>query len=292
MNAGSPVAVAPAAAELGEGPVWDARRACLWFVDIKKHQLLRFDPDSRALQRWSAPGQLGWVVPARDGTLIAGLQGALHRFDPDTGAFTFLREVEGDRPGNRLNDGTTDSSGAIWFGTMDDAEEAATGRIYRLADGMLADSGLPPVSITNGPAFCADGGTMYHTDTLGRCIHVSRMQDGLPCETRVFARIEGGYGYPDGPVVDSEGCLWTGLFGGWGARRYAQDGRLIATVRFPVANVTKLAFGGPDLRTVYATTARKGLTPAQIAEQPLAGDLFAFDVDVAGLPTTPAIGLP
>lgn len=288
MTAGSPVAVAPAGAELGEGPVWDASRACLWFVDIKKHQLLRFDPDSGALQRWTAPGQIGWVIPCRDGSLVAGLQGALHRFDPGTGEFTFLREVEGDQPGNRLNDGTTDASGAIWFGTMDDAEAADTGRFYRYSGGILSDSGLPPVSITNGPAFCPAGRMMYHTDTLGRCIHVSRMQEGMPCDTRVFARIEGDDGYPDGPVVDREGCLWTGLFGGWAARRYAPDGTLLAAVRFPVANVTKLAFGGPDLRTVYATTARKGLTPAQLASQPLAGDLFAFRVQVPGLPTTPA----
>jgi sugar lactone lactonase YvrE len=172
---------------------------------------------------------------------------------------------------------------------MDDSEAAATGCIYQFARGILTECGLPPASIMNGPAFCADGRTMYHTDTLGRCIHVSRIEGGMPCETRVFTRIEGEAGYPDGPVIDSEGCLWTGMFGGWAARRYAPDGRLIATVRFPVANVTKLAFGGRDLRTVYATTASKGLTPAQLAEQPLAGDLFAFEVDVAGLPSTPAM---
>ena len=94
-----------------------------------------------------------------------------------------------------------------------------------------------------------------------------------------------GAGYPDGSVVDEEGCLWTSLFGGWGVRRYSPSGELVRTVEFPCANVTKIAFGGPDLRTVYATTARKGLKPEDLAVQPDAGGLFRFDADVRGLPS-------
>jgi sugar lactone lactonase YvrE len=78
--------------------------------------------------------------------------------------------------------------------------------------------------------------------------------------------------------------VWTGLFGGWSARRYSPRGEFLTEVRFPCANVTKIAFGGPDLRTVYATTAWKGLSAQARAEQPLAGGLFRFEVDVAGLP--------
>jgi hypothetical protein len=89
--------------------------------------------------------------------------------------------------------------------------------------------------------------------------------------TRLFAEIEDGAGYPDGPVVDTDGCLWVGLFAGWGVRRYDPAGKLIGTVPFPVANVTKIAFGGPDLRTAYATTATKGLNAAERAAQPWPG---------------------
>ena len=84
--------------------------------------------------------------------------------------------------------------------------------------------------------------------------------------------------------MDVEGCVWTALFGGWGARRYSSAGKQIDYVRFPVANVTKLAFGGPKLTTVYATTAWKGLSAAQRDAQPLAGGLFRFDVDTPGQP--------
>lgn len=270
-------------ATLGEGPVWVAHEAALWFVDIKAPAIHRLDPASGARQSWAAPAQVGWVLPCTGGGMIAGLQSGVHRFDPADGSFTLLHAPESTRPGNRLNDATVAADGAIWFGSMDDAEAEDTGRIWRLHGGICADTGLPPVSITNGPAFSPDGTTLYHHDTLGCRIWASRVEAGQVTETRLFAEIEEGAGYPDGPTVDAEGCLWVGLFAGWGVRRYDPSGRLIATMPMPVANITKIAFGGPDLRTAYATTASKGLSAAQLAAQPLAGALFAFDAGVAGL---------
>jgi D-xylonolactonase len=284
-----PVSVAAVGATLGEGPVWIARDAAIWFVDIKRQNIHRFDPANKALNSWNTPRQVGWVLPAADGSLVAGLQGGLHRFDPASGAFTLLAEVEMDLPGNRLNDAATDPQGRIWFGSMDDSEEADSGRVYRYADGAVADTGLQPVSITNGPAFSPDGGRIYFTDTLGKVIHVGEVRpDGGVANARPFVRFGPDEGYPDGPTVDAEGCLWTGLFGGWEARRYSPEGELLERVRFPVANVTKVAFGGEDLRTIYATTAAKGLDAAALAGQPEAGNLFAFRADVPGVAVTPA----
>jgi sugar lactone lactonase YvrE len=137
--------------------------------------------------------------------------------------------------------------------------------------------------ITNGPAFSPDGRILYHTDTLARRILAFDVgPDGALANKRLFTEIEEGAGYPDGPVVDQEGCLWTGLFGGWGVRRYSPQGQLLQAVPFPVANVTKLAFGGPGLKTVYATTARKGLDASALAGQPLAGGLFVFPAETPG----------
>jgi D-xylonolactonase len=284
MTASQPIAIARIEAELGEGPAWDVARQCLWFVDIKRHLLYRFDPASAALQSWQAPDQIGWALPANDGSLLTGVRGGLFRFEPSSGQFLKLMSVEPDVPGNRLNDAATDAAGAVWFGSMDDAEEQLSGRIYRYVDGRVIDSGLAPVCITNGPALSPDGKTLYHTDTLGRRILASSLgADGVPRDTRLFVMIEDGAGYPDGPTVDSEGCVWTGLFGGWSVRRYDPFGRLIDTVEFPVANVTKIAFGGADLRTAFATTARKGLGAAELAAQPLAGSLFSFPVAAPGL---------
>lgn len=289
MVADAPRRVCSVGATLGEGPVWVARENALWFVDIKEKLIYRFDPATGDLKSWAAPSQVGWVLPERGGGFVVGLQRGVERFDPATGGFTALVAPEAHLPGNRLNDATTDARGRILFGSMDDSEGDPTGRLYALDSTGVADTGLPPVSITNGPAVSPDGRTLYHTDTLGRVIHAVEVNDdGTLGAMRVFATIEDGAGYPDGPVVDSEGCLWTGLFLGWGVRRYAPDGVLLETVRLPVSNVTKIAFGGPNLMTAFVTTARKGLDAAALAGQPEAGDLFAFDVDVPGLPVTEA----
>lgn len=285
---GTPESVCALHATLGEGPVWIARDAALWFVDIKQKKLHRFDPATGGLTSWDAPAQIGWVLPAEDGGLIAGLQGGLYRFDRETGAFGKLAEVEADVPGNRLNDATTDPQGRIWFGSMDDGEAAVTGRFYRFERGRIADTGLAPVSISNGPAVSPDGRLLYHTDTLGKVIHVCDVgEDGGLANSRPFVRFGPDDGYPDGPTIDAEGCLWTGLYGGWEARRYAPDGALLERVRFPVSNITKLAFGGPDLRTVYVTTAAKGLDAEALAAQPEAGNLFSFRTAVPGQAVTP-----
>lgn len=286
---GEPVSVCALGAELGEGPVWDGRDECLWCVDIKQRKVHRFDPSTRGLTSWDAPAEIGWVLPARSGGFAAGLQDGLYRFDPASGAFTLLHRVDADRPGNRLNDACTDAAGRLWFGTMDNAEAADSGRFFTCWRGVVTPLDLPARCITNGPAVSPDGRLLYHTDTLGRTINVAEVdEDGGVRPPRPFVRIEDGAGFPDGPVVDSEGCVWTGLYGGWAARRYTPDGRLLEEVRFPVANVTKLAFGGADLRTVYATTARMGLSAEALAAQPQAGNLFAFEADVAGVPVTEA----
>lgn len=278
----SPVCIWPLACALGEGPLW--WQDAVWFTDIKQKKVHRFDPGSGKGRSWRAPSEVGFLAPLENGHFIAGAKTGLYDFDPVDGSFALIRTVEPSRPANRLNDGAVDRNGRLWFGSMDDEEKAPGGMLYRFHQGCLTpmDSGYV---ITNGPAFSPDGGTLYHTDTLERRIYAFDLRmDGSLANKRVFVTIEEGAGYPDGPVVDSEGCLWTGLFGGWSARRYAPDGRLLECVAFPVANVTKLAFGGSGLTTVYATTARKGLDAAALAGQPEAGGLFCFEAKVPGQP--------
>lgn len=278
----------PLNAELGEGPVWCARERVLWFTDIKKRRLHRFNPLTRETGCFVAPDQPGFALPARGGGLVVGLPGGLHHFDPQQVRFRPILELETNRLGNRLNDACADAQGRLWFGSMDDTEMRPSGALYcwtgagqprRLDDGMV---------ITNGPALSPDGRTLYHTDTLERAIYAFDVEpDGQLLRKRPLIRIEPAAGFPDGTAMDAEGCLWVGLWGGWGVRRYSPDGTLLHFVQFPCANVTKVAFGGNDLRTVYATTARKGLSDAQLLDQPQAGALFAFNTDTPGLVPVP-----
>jgi len=273
-------------AELGEGPVWVSRDAALWFVDIRGEQVHRYDPATGEHATWSTPDTPGFIVPVRGGGFLVGLKSGLRRFDPASSEYAHHQHVEPHAPQNRLNDGCVGPDGALWFGSMDDLEATPSGALYRLdGSGRLAalDSGYV---ITNGPAFSPDGKVFYHTDTLNRVVYAfDHLETGKLTGKRVFVRIEEGGGYPDGTTVDAEGGVWIALWSGWGVRRYSPQGELLTTVRFECANVTKIAFGGRDRCTAFATTAWKGLTGAERAAQPRAGDLFQFRTDVPGLPS-------
>ncbi|MHA6722737.1 SMP-30/gluconolactonase/LRE family protein [Sphingomonas sp. RS2018] len=268
---------------LGEGPVWDARSDVVWFVDIKAPRVHRYDPATGKTDSWDAPTRVGWVLPSEGGGLIAGLKTGLARFDPETGQFAPLAVVEPDLPGNRLNDATVAPDGTIWFGSMDDGESAATGHVYHWDGSSVTRTDIAAVPITNGPGMAPDGRTLYHVDTLGGVIHAIPVDvDGSVGVARPFVTIDPTDGNPDGVSVDSAGNVWVGLWGGSCARLYAPDATLLTEVRLPAANITKVALGGPDLKTAYATSALIGMDDAALAAQPDSGALFSFPVEVAG----------
>lgn len=284
MACTEPKPVCEVGAELGEGPMWDERDKALWFVDIKNDVVHRYDPASGTQRSWKAPEYTAFIFPASGGGFIAGLKSGLFKFDSESGSFDRINTIDADYPANRLNDGAVDPKGRLWFGTMDNDEKAKTGAFYRFADGEVTPTGIGDIVVTNGPAVSPDGRTLYVVDTFARTIEQCEIRDdGSLGPRRSFVTIEEGAGFPDGPTVDSEGCVWIGLYCGWAARRYSPEGRLVDTVKFPTANVTKIAFGGANLRTVFATTARQGMKPEELQAQPLAGHLFQFECDVAGI---------
>jgi sugar lactone lactonase YvrE len=267
---------------LGEGPVWVD--GAFWFTDIKQRKIHRYDPVGGGRTSWDSPEQVGFALPAQGGGFVAGLQSGLHLFDPASGGFSPIAEVEPERPDNRLNDGVVDPSGRLWFGTMDNREKEKSGAFYRFQRGAIVRTGLDGIAITNGPCLSPDGRILYFVDTLGGTIEAADVaEDGSLSDARPFVRIDPKEGHPDGPTIDSEGCVWISLYAGWETRRYSPKGELIGRIRFPVANITKIAFGGEDLCTVVATTARQLLRPDQLERQPEAGDLFQFRVDVPGI---------
>jgi sugar lactone lactonase YvrE len=279
----SPECIWALGATLGEGPVWHAGEQALYFVDIKGRQLHRCGADGGQRHSWALPDDTGFALPMRDGGLVCGLPGRLVRLAPDSGATEALLTLEQDLPGNRLNDGYVDRHGSLWFGSMDNAEQQPSGALYRWDGGapQRQDQGYV---ITNGPCASPDGRTFYHTDTLDKTIYAYDLDaDGTLRNKRVLVRIAGS-GYPDGTTVDAQGSLWVALFGGARIERYDAGGTLRDTIAMPCSNITKVAFGGADLCTVYATTARKGLDAAALAREPLAGGVFRFRADAPGLP--------
>jgi D-xylonolactonase len=271
----------PLGATLGEGPLWDARSGVLWFVDIKQGRVHRHDPATGAQTTIEVGGSPGFILPADDGGYVIGNGDTLQRFDGERVTGTIAQLSLPDN--HRFNDAAVDPKGRLWFGSMDNAEKAATGVVHVHDGGVIHIAG-GDCAITNGPAISGDGRWLYHVDTLGGLIwRFDISGDPLLRDGTVFARIDPADGNPDGVTIDAEDHVWVGLWGGWCARRYAPDGTLVQTVELPVANVTKVAFGGPDLKTAFATSARIGIAAEALAEQPLAGGLFAFPVDVPGV---------
>jgi xylono-1,5-lactonase len=281
------VPVWPVGALLGEGPAWFADEAALRFVDIKGGRLHRYVPSTGARETLDIGGLPSFVLPADDGQLVIGSRGQILPVTRSGRVGAPLAELA--MPShNRTNDATVDHRGRLWLGTMDDDEQLPTGELWCLEGGRL-DRMDGNAVVTNGPAISSDGRTLYHVDSGARTIWRFTIGEGPRIEVReIFLRLAEADGYPDGIVLDCEGCLWVALWDGWSVRRYSPEGALLLTVKLPCARVTKIAFGGPDLKTAYVTTARTGLTSGELAGQPLAGALFAFDAPVAGL-VLPAI---
>ena len=265
---------------VGESPVWDHRTGTLLFVDVKRPALWRFWPGTGESSSVPLSERVGFVALTPDPEVVlVGLKSGLARLALGTGDVKPILSPEPDKPGNRINDGHVGPGGTLYFGTMDDAEEEPTGSFWR-SDGRDADKFFGDFVVTNGPATSHDGQILYTVDTRAGFIFAHDLDDGVPGEARRFAHFAEGWGHPDGLAVDAEGHIWACHWGGSRITRFAPDGSVERTVPVPTAQVTKCAFGGPDLTTLYITTAGIGRDPKI---DPMAGHVFAVEAGVAGL---------
>jgi len=280
VHAKTPRVAVASGCVLGEGALWDHRSGTLLFVDIKNPGIWRYHPASGRHVRLDAPERVGFVAltPEPD-IVIAGFKSGLKRFHLFGRETQEIVAPEPDLPGNRINDGLVGPDGCLYFGTMDDGEQAPTGAFWRW-DGRTLTRFHEGFVVTNGPAFSPDGGIRYTTDTRGSVIHAHDLGGGGPGPPRPFVRFEEGWGHPDGMAVDAEGHLWVCHWGGSRISRFAPDGSLELIVPVPTAQVTKCAFGGPDLTHLFITAA--GINRDAVID-PMAGHLFVVETGVRGL---------
>ena len=268
----------PLCCELGEGPVWVERDAALWFVDIERPAVHRFDPVTRTHTSFTPPWRIGSIAPRAGGGFIAGTEAGFALVDPVANRWEIFSDPETDRPENRFNDGKVDPAGRFWAGTMDDTKRHWQGSLYRVDPDLRWTAEDCDYGITNGPAFSPDGRLMYHNDTRARTTFVFDVAaNGNISKKRVFAQWPKDFGSPDGMTVDADGNLWVAFWGGWCVRRVSPSGEVLAKFDLPVSNVTSMAFAGPGLDRLFVTTARQALDCDALEAQPLAGGLFELD---------------
>ena len=270
---------------LGEGPLWDAARGCLWWIDIEGRRLHRYDLATARNSVQAMPGRPGFVALHATGQLVLGIEREIVLFDPVAGKGVSLATVDAD--GVRINDGSCDSDGQLWIGTMDDKVAQPLGALYRIgSDGPKAV--ISGVIASNGPVFSTDGGSLFNCDTLGRQIlRYPLLAGGLLGPGTVLRSFAEAEGLPDGMACDTDGGLWVGLWGGGCVVRLDQSGAISAHVPVPASQVTACAFGGPKLDTLFITTAAMGLSSSDLDAAPDSGGMFMCRPGWRGQSPTP-----
>lgn len=279
----------------GEAPCWDEREGRLWWVDIPAREILAWGPGEPAPRRWPAPDFPAAVVAREGGGRLVAMRSGLYFWDasaPDR--FIVFATPDVERAENRANEGRCDPAGRFWLGTMrnnleedgsprgDSGNEPPSGALYRVQPDGRWSREVDGVGVANTLAWADGGRVLYFGDTAAHVIHRFDMdEEGGLSNRRVLteARLPGR---GDGSAIDAEGCLWNARYGAGRLIRLRPDGRVDREVALPVTNPTSCCFGGPDLRTLYVTSAAAGLDPAA---GPHEGAVLALDPGVPGAPS-------
>lgn len=275
--------------QLGEGAFWHPTRNQLFWFDILNKKLLSQTKDHSPLD-WifdELVSAAGWID---ERTLLIASETALSQFDLESGEKSDICALEADNPITRSNDGRADPWGGFWIGTMGKQAEEKAGAIYRYYRGELRQL-FPSLTITNAICFSPDCRYAYFADTAKGAIWRQTLneKDGWPVDPpTMFIDCKKEGLNPDGAVVDARGNLWNAQ---WGASRvacYNSDGEFRFAISFPAEQITCPAFGGPNLTTLFATSAKEGLERTFFT-QPQAGKTFAIQLDTAGHPENQVI---
>lgn len=268
---------------LGEGPLWHPLLDRLFWFDIPEGIMYSCDADGspRGSVRFGEPASAcGWVDSY---TLLVATATGLQELDVASGTWQPVIAVEEDDQQTRTNDGRIAPDGSFWFGTMADDMTPKKGTYYRYSRGML-ETIAETISIPNATCFAPDGRTAYFADTRTQIIwRMDLDEDGSPVgERKVHIDLQSAKLNPDGAVCDEEGFLWNAQYGASRIVRYTPDGREDRVIDLPVSQPTCPAFGGPDMKTLFITSATQNLPDHELVSQPHAGKIICLQVDVPG----------
>lgn len=282
--------------ELGECVLWCERTGRLLWTDIPQATLWSYSPASGRSFSWQMPERLcSFALTGSDDCLLLALASGLAFFRFSTGEVTRIVEVEADIPATRINDGRCDRQGRFVFGmfNQEDGAKRALGGFYRLnTDLSLEHLPLGNAAIANSICFSPDGRRMYYADSVTREIRCCQYDpdSGAIGASQVFVPADAAPGEPDGSCIDADGCLWTTRWGAGQVMRFAPDGRLDRVLTLAAPQPSCPAFGGPELSTLYVTSAWLGMTGGDRASAPLSGAMFRSALEVRGLPESRFLG--
>jgi sugar lactone lactonase YvrE len=279
-----------ARATIGESPLWAAAENALYWMDIKKPALHRFDPRTGAVREWGLTSDIGGfaLLENCDAAVVALRQG-LYRLEFSSGALIQLATAPFDTALFRFNEGACDVNGRFWIGVMCDPTSGKTSHekgslhSFKLSSGLRREDDLS--DLHNGMAWNADSTSFYlsHSNEQDIFRFPYDSTSGRLGEKRLFASLPGSLGIPDGAAVDSEGGYWCACHGGGRLRRFGPDGKYDRDILLPVSQPTMCAFGGNDLDELYITSARDQLSAEQLEQEPLAGGLLRVRPGIHGI---------
>src|SRR5210317_775168 len=255
---------------LGEGPLWHPLRQSLFWFDINAFTLFEKSPDaapSQQPQRWQFDtfvSAAGWIDET---TLLIAKKGALITFDLDTQRQTDVADLEPDQAQTRPNDGRADPLGGFWIGTMGINLEQNAGAIYRYYRGELRKL-YSDWTIPNATCFSPCARWAYITDTPQALIlRISLDENGWPDGApAVIADMSQGDFRPDGAVVDCDGRMWIAHYGYAKVTVLNPDGTPHYVIALAADQPTCPAFGGPDRRSLFVTSAGQSKAHPDVAD--------------------------
>ena len=269
---------------LGEGTLWVKSLNSIYFTDIKRKKIFTFNTKTKRKKIIKINKEIGFLSHIKKNIFILGLKGELRIVNLKNNKKIKSIFIEIDKPLNRLNDGKTDPSGRLWFGSMDNLERnIQNGSLYCLNKNLKLKMVDNKYMITNGPAFINEK-NFYHTDTKKRIIYKIKIDKNLNIlEKKIFKKFLGVEGFPDGMTTDRFKNLWVCHFGGSSISVFNQKGKKIYKIKLPAKNVTNCAFGGANNNDLYITTALKGLKEIDKKKYNLSGSLFKIRTNSKGM---------